>query len=82
MISKDITIAHISHDKRERLKDQIVREISLTMVVNEKELVTLQCSIGKFFLGYIRLKLVHSGFNSYLLTRFSLSSDEKTKKTI
>ena len=47
MISKDITIAQISHDKRERLNDEIVREIPLTIVVNGKELVTLQCSPGK-----------------------------------
>ena len=43
-LSKKVNIVQIISEKREGLKDEIVREIPLTILVNEKELVTLQCS--------------------------------------
>ncbi|NQS88958.1 formate dehydrogenase accessory sulfurtransferase FdhD [Patescibacteria group bacterium] len=43
-LSKKVNIVQIISERRERLKDEIVREIPLTILVNEKELVTLQCS--------------------------------------
>ncbi len=44
---KDVNIVRITSGKREKLKDQIVHEIPLTISVNENELVTLQCSPDK-----------------------------------
>jgi len=43
-LSKDVNIVRITSGKREKLKDRIVREIPLTILVNDNELVTLQCS--------------------------------------
>ncbi len=46
-LSKDINIIQIIFEKREKIKDQIIREVPLTILVNDKELVTLQCSPDK-----------------------------------
>ncbi len=46
-LSKDIDIIQIISEEREKIKDQIVREIPLTILVNDNELVTLQCSPDK-----------------------------------
>ena len=43
-LSKKVNIVQIISERRERLRDEIVREIPLTILVNEKEMVTLQCS--------------------------------------
>ncbi len=43
-LSKKVNIIQIISERRERLRDEIVREVPLTILVNEKELVTLQCS--------------------------------------
>ncbi|MEA1963739.1 MAG: formate dehydrogenase accessory sulfurtransferase FdhD [Candidatus Aerophobetes bacterium] len=47
ILSKDVNIIRITPEKREKLKDAIVREIPLTILVNNEELVTLQCNPGK-----------------------------------
>lgn len=46
-LSKKINIVQIISKRRKRLEDEIVCEVPLTILVNEKELVTLQCSPGK-----------------------------------
>ncbi len=46
-LSKKVNIVQIISKRRERLRDEIVREVPLTILVNEKELVTLQCSPDK-----------------------------------
>jgi len=46
-LSKNADMIQIVSGKRERLKDQIVREVPLIILVNDKELVTLQCSPDK-----------------------------------
>ncbi len=43
-LSKKVNIVQIISERREGLRDDIVREVPLTILVNEKELVTLQCS--------------------------------------
>lgn len=43
-LSKKVNIVQIISKRRERLEDEIVCEVPLTILVNEKELVTLQCS--------------------------------------
>ncbi len=43
-LSKKVNIVQIISERRERLRDEIVLEVPLTILVNEKELVTLQCS--------------------------------------
>jgi len=43
-LSKKVNIVQIISERRERLRDEVVREVPLTILVNEKELVTLQCS--------------------------------------
>jgi len=42
--SKNVSIVRITPEGRERLKDTIVREVPLTILLNDDELVTLQCS--------------------------------------
>jgi len=60
-LSKDINIIQITSEKREKLKDRIVREIPLTILVNDKELITLQCSPDK--LKYLAIGfLLSEGF--------------------
>jgi len=46
-ISETTEIIRIISGKREKLKDQIIYEIPLTILVNDRELVTLQCSPDK-----------------------------------
>jgi len=46
-LSKSVNIVRLTSEKREKLKDRIVREVPLTILVNGKELVTLQCSPDK-----------------------------------
>jgi len=60
-LSKDVNILRITPEKSEKLKDQIVREIPLTILVNDNELVTLQCSPDK--LEYLAIGfLLSEGF--------------------
>ena len=60
-LSKDINIIQITPEKREKSKDRIVCEIPLTILVNGKELVTLQCSPDK--LNYLAIGfLLSEGF--------------------
>ncbi|KKM81766.1 hypothetical protein LCGC14_1326550, partial [marine sediment metagenome] len=40
-LSKKVNIVQIISKRRERLRDEIVCEVPLTILVNEKELVTL-----------------------------------------
>jgi FdhD protein len=46
-LSNKVNIVQIISKSRERLEDEVVCEIPLTILVNEEELVTLQCSPGK-----------------------------------
>lgn len=46
-LSKKVNIVQIIPKRRERLEDEIVCEVPLTILVNEEELVTLQCSPDK-----------------------------------
>lgn len=73
-LSKSVNIVRLTSEKREKLKDEIVREIPLTILVNDKKLATLQCSPDKlkylaigFLLseGFIRreTKIKHIGLN-------------------
>ncbi len=43
-LSKEVNIVRIASKRREILKDEVVCEVPLTILVNEEELVTLQCS--------------------------------------
>lgn len=66
-LSKNVDIVQISSGKKEKLKDEIVREISLTILVDNKELVTLQCSPGRLeylAVGFLLSKgLIKKGIN-------------------
>ena len=60
-LSIDVNILQMSSEKREKLKDRIVCEIPLTIVVNENKLITLQCSPDK--LEYLAIGfLLSEGF--------------------
>jgi len=60
-LSKDVNIVRLTSEKREKLKDRIVCEVPLTILVNGKELVTLQCSPDK--LEYLAIGfLLSEGF--------------------
>lgn len=65
-LSKGISIIKITSKKREKLKDQIVCEVPLTILVNREELVSLQCSPDKL---------------EYLAVGFLLSEDLIKKDT-
>jgi len=66
-LSKNMDIVQINSGKKEKLKDEIVREISLTIFVNDKELITLQCSPDRLeylAVGFLLSKgLIKKGIN-------------------
>lgn len=67
-LSRSLDVIRIVSGKTEKVRDFVVREISLAIGVNKKELVTLQCSPGKL---------------EYLAIGFLLSQDFiKDKKEI
>jgi len=75
-LSKRVNIVRIVPEKREKLKDRIVREIPLTILVNDKELVTLQCSPDK--LEYLAIGfLLSEGFIKKETKIKSISLSEK-----
>ncbi len=65
----DVNIVRLTSEKRQKLKDIIVREVPLTILVNDKELVTLQCSPDK-------LKYLAVGF---LLSEGFIKKETKIK---
>jgi len=68
-LSKSANIVRVTLEKREELKDEIVREIPLTILVNDKKLATLQCSPDK-------LKYLAVGF---LLSEGFIKKETKIK---
>ena len=68
--SKEIEVVRITPNTRRRQKDQIVYEIPLIIILNGKEIITLQCTPEK--LEYLAV--------GFLLSEGLIKKETKTKR--